>query len=74
MGAVQEGRAQRTIGDQWGGWLLREKWGRTVVGGCTFVVLKDAVVLYCKWRRARDWGRRKVRDYVGGKGTPERAA
>ena len=51
-----------------GGGLLREKWGRSVVGGCLFVVLKDMVTLYCKWRKARDFGKRKVLDYVGKKG------
>jgi hypothetical protein len=45
--------------------LLHEKWGRTVVGGCLFVVLKDAIVLYCKWKKARDFGKKKVLDYVG---------
>ncbi|KUJ07485.1 uncharacterized protein LY89DRAFT_536616, partial [Mollisia scopiformis] len=45
--------------------LLREKWGRSIVGGCLFVVLKDAVVLYCKWKKARDFGKRRVLDFVG---------
>ena len=72
--AVQKARTQKTMGDKWGGWFLREKWGRTVVGGCLFVVLKDAVVLYCKWRRARDWGRRKVRDFVAGEQAGEEMA
>lgn len=48
--------------------LLREKWGRSIVGGCLFVVLKDAVVLYCKWKKARDFGKRRVLDFVGGRG------
>jgi hypothetical protein len=45
--------------------LLKEKWGRSLVGGCLFVVLKDAVVLYCKWKKARDFGKRKVVDWPG---------
>lgn len=49
------------------GGLLKEKWGRTLVGGCLFVVLKDVVTLYCKWRKAKDFGKRKVLDYVGKK-------
>jgi len=49
------------------GGLLKEKWGRTLVGGCLFVMLKDVVTLYCKWRKAKDFGRRKVLDYVGKK-------
>lgn len=40
--------------------LLQEKWGRSIVGGCLFVVLKDVAVLYCKWRKARDFGKRRV--------------
>ncbi|RKF82045.1 putative ring finger domain-containing protein [Golovinomyces cichoracearum] len=45
--------------------ILTEKWGRTVVGGCLFVLLKDAVTLYCKWKRAREFGKRIIIDYVG---------
>ncbi|TVY59538.1 E3 ubiquitin-protein ligase MARCH5, partial [Lachnellula suecica] len=44
--------------------LLKEKWGRTIVGGCLFVVLKDVVTLYCKWKKARDFGKRKIIQYV----------
>lgn len=56
----------RAVGFKRGsGGLLQEKWGRTVVGGCLFVVLKDAIVLYCKWRKAKDFGKKKVLDYVG---------
>jgi hypothetical protein len=47
--------------------LLQEKWGRSLVGGCLFVVLKDALTLYVKWRKAKDQGKRKVLDYVGEK-------
>ena len=47
--------------------ILMEKWGRSLVGGCLFVVLKDVVTLYCKWRKARDFGKRKVLDFVGKK-------
>jgi hypothetical protein len=43
--------------------LLQEKWGRSIVGGCLFVVMKDALILYVKWKRARDQGKRKVLDY-----------
>ncbi|KAI9644600.1 hypothetical protein NHQ30_006621 [Ciborinia camelliae] len=47
--------------------LLQHKWARSVVGGCLFVVLKDMVVLYCKWKKARDFGKKKVLDF-GGRG------
>ena len=43
--------------------LLRHRWGRAVVGGCLFVVLKDALVLYCWWRRAQGHRQRKIMDY-----------
>ncbi|PQE06559.1 RING finger domain protein [Rutstroemia sp. NJR-2017a WRK4] len=45
--------------------LLQHKWGRSIIGGCLFVVLKDVVMLYCKWKKARDFGKKRVRDYVG---------
>lgn len=45
--------------------LLQEKWGRSIIGGCLFVVLKDALLLYCKWKKARDFGKKRVLDYVG---------
>lgn len=32
--------------------ILQERWGRSLVGGCLFVVLKDAFHLYVKYRRA----------------------
>jgi hypothetical protein len=54
--------------------LLMEKWGRSLVGGCLFVVLKDVVTLYCKWRKAKDFGKRKVIDYVGKKGNGKAVA
>lgn len=43
--------------------LLQTRWGRSVVGGCMFVLLKDALVLYCRWRLAQTHRRRKVLNY-----------
>jgi hypothetical protein len=43
--------------------LLQARWGRSIVGGCMFVVLKDAVMLYVRWRMARDHRMRRVLDY-----------
>ena len=43
--------------------LLKNKWGRSVVEGCLFVVLKDALVLYCRWRMAKNHRHRKIMDY-----------
>lgn len=50
--------------------LLQARWGRSIVGGCLFVVLKDAVMLYVRWRMAKDHRIRRVCDYegLGGKG------
>ncbi|KAI9783562.1 MAG: hypothetical protein M1839_003732 [Geoglossum umbratile] len=47
--------------------LLQAKWGRSIVGGCLFVVLKDALVLYTKYRRAQQHRERRVVDYKGSK-------
>ncbi|KAH8808124.1 hypothetical protein F5884DRAFT_791121 [Xylogone sp. PMI_703] len=46
------------------GGLLQEKWGRSIIGGCLFVVLKDAIILYCKWKKARDFRKWNIVDYV----------
>ncbi len=48
--------------------ILQERWGRSIVGGCLFVVLKDAVVLYCKWKQAQNHRKRRVVDYDRKKG------
>ena len=47
--------------------LLQEKWGRSLVGGCAFVVLKDAVMLYVRWKMADAHRKRRVLDYDGPK-------
>ncbi|KAH0542676.1 hypothetical protein FGG08_002909 [Glutinoglossum americanum] len=52
--------------------LLQAKWGRSIVGGCLFVVLKDALVLYTKYRRAQQHRERRVVDYKGSKGRRNR--
>lgn len=43
--------------------LLQSRWGRSVVGGCMFVLLKDALVLYCRWKLAQTHRKRKVLNY-----------
>lgn len=43
--------------------LLRTRWGRSVIGGCLFVALKDVLVLYARWRLARNHRRRKIMDW-----------
>ncbi|KXJ91793.1 hypothetical protein Micbo1qcDRAFT_161824 [Microdochium bolleyi] len=42
--------------------LLQERWGRSLVGGCLFVVLKDAFFLYVKYRRAMNRPLRKIQN------------
>lgn len=43
--------------------LLSTKWGRSVVGGCLFVVMKDMLTLYCRWRLAEGHRKRRVMNY-----------
>ncbi|KAM0720723.1 hypothetical protein Q7P37_004860 [Cladosporium fusiforme] len=43
--------------------LLQEKWGRSLVGGCLFVVVKDALMLYVRWRAAKMHRERRVLDF-----------
>lgn len=43
--------------------LLQNKWGRSIIGGCLFVVFKDAVMLYVRWKMAQQHRRRRVLDY-----------
>lgn len=43
--------------------LLRNQWGRSVVGGAIFVVLKDALLLYSRWKRAQSHKMRRIVDY-----------
>ena len=42
--------------------LLQHRWGRSLVGGCLFVVLKDALRLYGKYRRVEVKKQRKVKN------------
>lgn len=42
--------------------LLQRRWGRSLVGGCLYVVMKDAFTLYAKYRQVQQKGKRKVRN------------
>ncbi|OIW31688.1 hypothetical protein CONLIGDRAFT_667545 [Coniochaeta ligniaria NRRL 30616] len=42
--------------------LLQRRWGRSLVGGCMYVVLKDAFTLYAKYRQVQQKRKRKVRN------------
>jgi len=39
------------------------KWGRSVVGGLAFCVLKDMLVTYCRWRLAEAHKKRRVMNF-----------
>lgn len=43
--------------------LLQTRWGRSVLGGCLFVVLKDMIVLYSRWKLVQTHRRRRILDY-----------
>ena len=48
--------------------LMQSRWGRSIVGGCLFVVLKDALMVYTRYRLAQDHRKRRVLDYDRGIG------
>ncbi|KAL9108312.1 MAG: hypothetical protein Q9227_006910 [Pyrenula ochraceoflavens] len=43
--------------------LLQSRWGRSVAGGALFVVLRDVIVTYSRWRLARAHRGRRIVDY-----------
>ena len=45
--------------------LLQTRWGRSLVGGCLFVVVRDALRLYVRWKMATMHRKRRVLDYNG---------
>lgn len=47
----------------WSEGFLQSQFGRSVAGGCLFIVLKDALMLYYKWKRAKDFGKRRILNY-----------
>ncbi|KAK7414801.1 hypothetical protein QQX98_006403 [Neonectria punicea] len=42
--------------------LLQQQWGRSLVGGCLWVVMKDVVRLYTKYRKVAAMGKRRVKN------------
>ncbi|TIC93634.1 E3 ubiquitin-protein ligase MARCH5 [Colletotrichum higginsianum] len=42
--------------------LLQDQWGRNLVGGCMYIVLRDAFRLYTKYRMAQNKPLRRVRN------------
>jgi hypothetical protein len=48
--------------------FLQNKWARSIVSGCLLVGLKDAFLLYARWKMAQNHRQRRVVDYDGSKG------
>lgn len=42
--------------------FLQTRWGRSLVGGCMFVGLKDMVLLYVRWKMAQSHRKRRILD------------
>lgn len=49
--------------DPWSKGVLQSRFGRTLFGGCLFVVLKDTLFLYSKYSMAHNHRKRKVLNY-----------
>ncbi|KAF2473427.1 uncharacterized protein BDR25DRAFT_282963 [Lindgomyces ingoldianus] len=43
--------------------FLQARWGRSILGGCLFVGVKDVVMLYVRWKMAQNHRKRRVEDY-----------
>lgn len=43
--------------------FLQTRWGRSVVGGCMFVGLKDFIMLYVRWKTAQNHRKRGIVNY-----------
>lgn len=43
--------------------FLQHKWARSIVGGCLFVIAKDALMLYVRWKMAQMHRGRRVVDF-----------
>lgn len=48
--------------------FLQQRWARSLLGGCLFVAVKDAVLLYVRLKMAQNHRKRKVLDYDKKKG------
>ena len=49
--------------DRRNGGFLQSRFGRSIAGGCLFIVLKDSLLLYVKYRTAQDHRKRRILDY-----------
>jgi hypothetical protein len=48
--------------------FLQTRWGRSIVGGCLFVGMKDLVMLYVRWKTAQNHRKRHIKDHDRKKG------
>lgn len=60
-GWINSGGRMGSVGKPTG--FLQTRWGRSIVGGCLFVGLKDAMLLYVRWKMAQNHRRRKIVDH-----------
>lgn len=44
--------------------IFQQRWARSLIGGCIFIGLKDALMLYSKWRKAKNHAQRRIVNYV----------
>jgi len=54
--------------------FLHSRFGRSVAGGCIFVVLRDTILVYSKYRLAQDHKQRRVVDHDAKKGKKGRTS
>ena len=54
--------------------FLQTRWGRSVVGGCMFVGLKDFIMLYVRWKTAQNHRKRGIVNHDRKKGRGGAAA
>ncbi|KAI5360881.1 putative Zinc finger, RING-CH-type, Zinc finger, RING/FYVE/PHD-type, FANCL domain-containing protein [Septoria linicola] len=62
------GQSVTTSRYAWTRGFFQKKWARSLVGGCLFVVCKDAIMLYVRWKAAQLHKRRRVVDVDRRKG------
>jgi hypothetical protein len=48
--------------------FLQTRWGRSIVGGCLFVGMKDLVMLYVRWKTAQNHWKRSIKNHDGERG------
>ena len=54
--------------DKYPAGFLQSRFGRSIAGGCLFIVLKDSLLLYAKYRMAQTHKERQIQDFDVSKG------